>query len=441
MTKTEQLKVPECLNNSFFEKVLRNGLKVNEVTVKDTTIKIATSAGDNYCSDIYRVKLNYSIGKNGKPEQISLIIKSMPFLEHRGPVLEDYEVFDKEVEMYTKTLPRLSAMLGNETLSAKCYYATRDPFNLIVFEDLGEKGFVMADRHNGLDFEHCSLLLKLMAQLHAASHFLAQREPESMVKYDFGLLKANSNDDNLINGMLRKGILALSKVASSWPDYHDIAKKLNGFSVSLSLGLLISEQTSIDFVSSSLQSQFVCILNKKIAQMQTESEFKVLNHGDSWVNNFMYRYIEGRPVSAIYVDYQMSYYASPGIDFNYFIHTSPSVEVRENRYDELVDVYYEQLTISLDQLKAKQIPRIETIRKEIKRCNYYALMTTIAVLPIIVLDKKASETSSMETLGDEEASEKQRQMMFNGENYQRAVKPILKRFDNSKLFDEFVSLA
>lgn len=153
----------------------------------------------------------------------------------------------------------------------------------------------------------------------------------------------------------------------------------------------------------------------------------------------MFKYIEGRPISVIFVDYQMVYYSSPGIDLNYFIYTSPANELRVEKYNELINIYYDQLTLTLDAMRSKYIPKIEDIHREMRRCQYYACIAAFGVLPFVMLDKKASETSNFETLGGDESGN-QRKLMYTCNMYQQAIKPILKRFDENKLFDELAAL-
>lgn len=110
--------IPEFLSTAFFEKALRNGLKNNDIKINDLSIAMGSNAGDNYCSEIYRASVVY--GYSGvKGIKMSLIVKAMPFQEHRGPVLDDLEVFDKEVHMYTVIIPQMSELLNDEFLSAK----------------------------------------------------------------------------------------------------------------------------------------------------------------------------------------------------------------------------------------------------------------------------------------------------------------------------------
>jgi hypothetical protein len=50
-------------------------------------------------------------------------------------------------------------------------------------EDLGARGFKMAERRQGLDLSHCLLVMRMLARFHAASVVLQDRDPETMSLY------------------------------------------------------------------------------------------------------------------------------------------------------------------------------------------------------------------------------------------------------------------
>jgi hypothetical protein len=71
---------------------------------------------------------------------------------------------------------------GNfEPLAPKCIYACK---HFLVLEDLSAAGFRMLDRRQGLDLDHCLLVMRTLAKFHAASAVLHQEDPESMKEYD-----------------------------------------------------------------------------------------------------------------------------------------------------------------------------------------------------------------------------------------------------------------
>lgn len=111
--------IPEYISKSFFEKALKNGLNLNDLAVTDAQISMGTNTGDNYCSDIYRARVEYTTKNGSEANTISLIVKSMPYMELRGPVFDELQVFDKEIQMYTRTLPKMSQLINNEPFCAK----------------------------------------------------------------------------------------------------------------------------------------------------------------------------------------------------------------------------------------------------------------------------------------------------------------------------------
>lgn len=127
----------EHLTKEFFTEALINGLQTAVVVVVDVQLSSGSNIGDNYCSDIYRARVSYRRNDAADiVETISLIIKAMPYTEVRTDLLEDLDVYAKEVQMYTETLPLITQLLDGERLSAKCFHAVKKPVPLIVFEDL-----------------------------------------------------------------------------------------------------------------------------------------------------------------------------------------------------------------------------------------------------------------------------------------------------------------
>lgn len=64
----------------------------------------------------------------------------------------------------------------------------------------------------------------------------------------------------------------------------------------------------------------------------------VLNHGDFWINNMMYKYDDDddeslRPRDIRLVDLQLVRFSSPCLDLQYFITTSAQQEVRTTAAD------------------------------------------------------------------------------------------------------------
>lgn len=84
----------------------------------------------------------------------------------------------------------------------------------------------------------------------------------------------------------------------------------------------------------------------------TSGGFQVLNHGDMWINNAMFRRdAEGNPIEVFLIDYQMPFWASPTNDLLYFLITSVADDIKIEHFDDFIAFYHKELTDALKKLK------------------------------------------------------------------------------------------
>lgn len=80
--------------------------------------------------------------------------------------------------------------------------------------------------------------------------------------------------------------------------------------------------------------------------------FQVLNHGDMWLNNMMFKFDkENNPIEVSMIDFQLSFWGSPSADLLYFLISSVADDIKVEHFDDFVEFYHEQLTASLKKVK------------------------------------------------------------------------------------------
>jgi thiamine kinase-like enzyme len=91
---------------------------------------------------------------------------------------------------------------------------------------------------------------------------------------------------------------------------------------------------------------------------------KVLNHGDDWLNNMMFKSeAEGTTVDVKLIDFQMSFWGSPANDLIYFFVSSVADDVKTKFFDDLIAIYHGELESSLVSLGYDQhIPTISELQ-------------------------------------------------------------------------------
>ncbi|XP_055698644.1 uncharacterized protein LOC129799061 [Phlebotomus papatasi] len=405
------MSVPENLNRNFFENVLKCGFKLKNFELISYDMQLASSPGDNYCSTIYRVVISYR-GENGKDDKVQCIVKHIENSGASKVLLDNNNVYKKEVEMLKNIMPRLSELAGGTVFAPKLYYTVDlEDAKIVAMEDLGTN-HKMVDRKLLLDFDHCEIVLKKLGQLHGASMVLAEETPSKMDLFTSGLITGSVENPGLAQAALSGNFPMLCETVKTWPGFEKISEKL-------------------EKLKPRIWTMFY-----EYAQMKNE-KYRVLNHGDFWINNFLFKYDEktGKPIHCIPIDLQFSYYTSPAHDLQYFLNSSPKLEVRENYREKLLRIYYEAFTETLENVKHKNIPTFDDLLEEMRKREIYGFFTMANVLPVVLMERQSDKGSGLDGLTNEESAKDMIKIMFTGKRYTESCKRSLKWFDSVKFFD------
>jgi hypothetical protein len=180
-------------------------------------------------------------------------------------------MFELESGAFMTIIPAVYRLLDDKSpgefqnFAARClYYHSGSPAPAIVLDDLKEQGFRMADRTVGLDMKHCLLVMRTLAQSHAASAVLHLKDPE--IFKPFGESFFCERNRKSIEMQFQGTMQSLAKEVKNWPLYSDrFASKLHRLA-----------DNAADFIIKDLERNY--------------EDFNVFVHGDLWVNNMMFRY-------------------------------------------------------------------------------------------------------------------------------------------------------
>lgn len=109
---SDELIVPDWMDNHFFEKVLRHSEQNENIAVAAFKALPATKPGDHFASVIFRIRVTYSTHIEGDTTEAALIVKCAPFATSiKREFLMNTDMFDTEIKMYSETLIEIEKLL------------------------------------------------------------------------------------------------------------------------------------------------------------------------------------------------------------------------------------------------------------------------------------------------------------------------------------------
>ncbi|KAK9512713.1 hypothetical protein O3M35_001078 [Rhynocoris fuscipes] len=398
----------------WLEVLLQKNQEQNSIAkILSVDSKPATSKGDNYMSEIKRVKIEVLL-KSGKKTKKSVIIKGLPSTEYHQGIMKECSIFIREIVMYRDVISSMEDILkeyGDYTEPMWPQMIDYRANDLLVMNDLAELGYKMGNRKEGLDLEHCLLVVISLAKFHATSVIVKERgfiPLDLFEKHVFKIESSKEMFEQFYNQSLNN---IIKNIESDWePEWKPIAEKIR-------VNIL---PKVYDIVLGGLSYD--------------PNRFNVMNHGDCWVNNMLFKYsIDAvRPISIKFVDLQLSFYNSPVYDLQYFLSTSLTMDVRNNSLDHLLTVYHDTLVKQLQLYNYEgTIITYEQLIKEFKEANIFGLMTALSLLPYVYRDETDESFPEMEDMLKEMKDEGKFETMpgCNSPLFIAVMKEILSRID------------
>ena len=180
-------------------------------------------------------------------------------------------IFERESGAFMKIMPAVNRLLDEKSpgeikpCTPRClYYHSGSPASALVLDDLKEQGFTLPDKTVGLDTQHCILVMKAIAQQHAASAVLYLKDTEIFKPFSESFYSERQR--TIIELVFQSNMKSLAKEVEKWPLFSDrFASKLH-----------IAADKYVDFLIKLLE--------------RDDDDFNVFIHADLWKNNMMFRY-------------------------------------------------------------------------------------------------------------------------------------------------------
>nr|CAD7577064.1 unnamed protein product [Timema californicum] len=396
------------LTQVFLEEVIREAEQDPQIIVTSYDAKPAVGKGDNYASIMQRVSVVFRRKGTDTPDKASLIIKTPQTGQLIKQFLKEAKLFEKESHLYEVLLPKMYTLLeykvGVEVFKpfAPMPFKSHRP-ETIILEDLAEKGFKMANRRERLDLNHCVLALKALGRFHALSVAIIEEEPSILENYPESMFKESMKE---MNEQFVPVILeSLAAVVDKWPGYEPFGEKIRGH-----------KKNCVDILLELVKPK--------------EGVLNVLNHGDFWVNNMLFKYSEetGEVDDIRMIDFQIVRYGSPALDLHYFLLSSTNDEVRDDQLDFLLEEYHRSLASNLQLLGLNpDLLSIETLKKQFEDYWFFGFYSACFLFSVIVADpSEALEFDSMTKEDLETGKANPMAKAYNGKNFKIAFQKLLR---------------
>jgi thiamine kinase-like enzyme len=320
--------------------------------IVDCKIKLLTAPGEN--SGSVMLKVDFTVKTPTGNEEIHAAAKTVPPNELIQEVFNTAVTFRNEIAFYKKIVPLLQDFQRQHGVKEVIdfvpkYYGSRlnlkgdegkvDQDAVLLLENLKVANYDTLDRTRGFDLDAAKLIITDLARFHAVPLALKLQKPDVFER-------------------------EIKPFLMLWTPKERQRSELNKH-----VSRLIDDIEELK----PLKERILNAFDESFAPRETRETFATITHNDCWVNNFLLKLENGKPVKNIIVDYQLCSYGSPARDIVFFLYSSVQDDVLKEHYDDLIKLYYQIFISTLEQLKCVTAPfTFEALEKEINNEARYS---------------------------------------------------------------------
>jgi len=270
--------------------------------------------------------------------------------------------------------------------------------DFLAMENLRMDGYKMGNRITGLDFNHCVLVVRQLARYHALSYVKfggsRQRILECLPVLRNGMFSAENKTAEMQQQFFCHSFKSQAKTLGEMGETLASSRleKLSNMNLFAELGDLV----------------------------ETDMEAAVVIHGDSWVNNMLFKYEDHDlkcrfPVGIKFLDFQLATASSRLVDFYYFLLTSAKMDVLKFEED-LLAIYYSEFTSYANMLGVDTQEKGLTwsaLLKESDRYRFYGVCLGLLLAPMLAAESSQIPDMDQYTAEDLENTEETMKQFYD----------------------------
>ncbi|XP_016659183.1 uncharacterized protein LOC100167634 [Acyrthosiphon pisum] len=299
--------------------------------------------------------------------------------------------FHNEIIMYEKIIPFLFECYRSMTGVGDCPTLARFFYgrnicgefvekDLIMLENVIPLGFRLSEDRLFIDYNHLVIALQALAKFHGLSYTAKHKDRGHLRKIVTDIRETQFD----VNGQWSFKNKALSRCSKRGVDQ-------------------LLERSGDLYRDNDHLRRFNELVrdgeNSLRRALVPREPFSVVCHGDFNRNNVLFQYDEaGLPVDVLLFDFGTPRYGSPALDLSFFLYMNTVQNLRESRWDDLLNAYC--LTLREFVPPGIRVPNRAELDSEMSKCALYGFAHASFFLPY-----QLRETDLEEEMDDEETLE------------------------------------
>lgn len=263
---------------------------------------------------------------DGSIKDLKIFVKLLPYDEElKCDSIKQLKMFAKEWNFYSLIIPEFNRF-GYNLSTPRCYHGSEE---FVMLEDLSNCTFKVPDPTQDFDYNHCSLVMKLLATLHAASLTYEEKISRER-KVPYRLLDDGRFilEDFLMEVVQSQGI-TFSFVSSCLDAMKHLLDQVPKYK---------NNEELLTDIKENLHEEMERI---KIILSSSKTVRHTICHGDVWANNLLFKYgPDGKPTEVKIVDFQCYRYVEPTSDVMIFLYLSCNQRFRQKFEKKLLSLYH-----------------------------------------------------------------------------------------------------